>query len=229
MANAIIRQEINILDSVLSAAGGATGTSNEIVQLDISEYDGATLYFEIIADSTVSISFNVTLEGATDGTLATCNVPLLTTAYTRIRSTSFTPTTQVQNCTVKIDNTAGATKNVRSARIIVIQSATSINNSETQIEIGDTDLTKSNTTAAALTNPKYWLYTAANWDGIKRFYAEVTSKTSAGNTHTVTLQEDDGSFASWADIVTIVSAVSGTTITRRRSGSFTPTDGGTTG
>src|SRR6266436_9206195 len=119
MANAI-RQEINLLNVTLSAAGGSSATSNEISQLTTTAYSGTpTYFFEVVADSSVSISFNVTLrrKGTTTDD-ATCNVPLLTTAFTRIRSSSFTPPSSA-DYRVFIDTTAGATKNVQSARIIV--------------------------------------------------------------------------------------------------------------
>ncbi len=224
MANAIIRQEINILDSLLSAAGGASATSSEIVQLDTTQYNGATYYFEVVADSSVSLSFNVTLQrGATVD--ATCNIPLLTTAYTRVRSAAFTPGAATANYTVVIDNTAGATKNVKSARIIIIQNAASITKTETQIEVGNKTTTIA-TVATAITDAKYWKYTAANWDGTKTFYAEATYACSASKSAmTISLQEDNGSFGAWADIVTIVSAGTATTATRVRSVAFTPTDG----
>ncbi len=227
MANAIIRQEINILDALLSAAGGASGTSNEIVQLDTTQYNGATYYFEIEADSTISISFNVTLNGATDGTLATCNVPLLTTAFTLIRSNSFTPTTATQNCTVVIDNTAGATKNVKAARIVIIQNAASITNTETQIEIGNASTTTS-TSLVPLTNPKYWKYTAANWDGTKTFLFEAVFKTQSTKcTATVTLQTSSSiTVPSWSDVVNGTVTTTSTTPDRQRTGTaFTPVDG----
>lgn len=226
MPNQILRQEINILDAVLSAAGGSSATSNEIIQLDTTQYTSPTYYFEVVADSTISITFTVTLRrSGTSTDDATCTIPLLTTSFKRIRSASFTPPAGQTNYVVQVDATAGATKNVNAARIIIIQNAGAILGSETQIEIGNNEAAKTNTAIAALTNPKYWLYTAANWGGTMTCYAEVVSKTSAANTHTVRLEEDDGAFANWTTKVTIVSAVSGTTVTRRRSASFVPTDG----
>src|SRR5216684_8400315 len=118
MAQAL-RQEINCIVNQLSAAGGASATSNEIVQLTTTSYSGTpTYFFEVVADSSVSISFNVTLrrKGTTTDD-ATCNVPLLTTAFTRIRSSSFTPPAGSTEYVVFIDTTAGATKNVACARI----------------------------------------------------------------------------------------------------------------
>lgn len=221
-----IRQEINILDAILSAAGGSSATSNEIVQLDTTQYVNPTYYFEAVADSTVSISFNVTLRRkGTSTDDATVNIPLLTTSYTRKRSSSFSPPAGQTEYVVQIDNTVGATKNVKAARIIIIDNPTTLTSAETQIEIGNNE-TSSATSANPLVSPKYWLYTAANWSGGTVFYAEVTyagsnSKSSIG----YTLQEDNGSFASWTDKVTIVSAGAATTPTRVRSAAFTPTDG----
>ena len=116
-----IRQEINITDSLLTAATGATATSNEIVQLDENQYNSATFYFEVVAYSDISLAFDVTLVGSTDGTVATINVPTLTTAPTLFRSASFNPTTNVQNYTVVISAAVGTNKNVKAARIVIIQ------------------------------------------------------------------------------------------------------------
>src|SRR3990167_942350 len=100
-----IRQEINILDHLLAAASGSSATSLEIAQYDKNQYNGTqTAYFEIVARSTASIEFNVTLVGSTDGTVATINVPTLTTSYILFRSASFDPTTAAQNYTVSISN-----------------------------------------------------------------------------------------------------------------------------
>ncbi len=228
-----VRQEINILDAVLTATSGGTATSNEIVQVDTTQYINPKYYFEIVADSTLSITDTVTLRQkgtATDD--ATCTIPLGTTSATRIRSSSFIPGTTLDvaagqtEYVVFINTSTGANTSVKAARIIVIDNPTTITSTETQIEVGGQGgTTYTSTTAVALTNPKYWLYTAANWNGTIAFYAEVTYKTASSNTATITLQEDNGSFASWADKVTIVSATSSTTATRLRSASFTPTNG----
>ena len=143
-----IRQEINILDALLSAASGSAATSNEIILLDVDQYPGGTFYFEIDAFSSLSLAFDVTLVGATDGTISTISVPTLTTAPTLFRSTSFSPTTASQNCTVSISASVGATKNVKSARIVILQDASPILATETVIDIG----TASNTTSLSRRN-----------------------------------------------------------------------------
>ena len=224
------RQEINILDHTLTATSGASNTSNEIVQLDSSKYLNPTYYFEVIAKSSLSITFTVTLRrNGTSTDDATCNIPLLTTDWKRIRSSSFTPPAGNQAYVVFIDTALGANKDVKSARIIVIDNPTTLVSTETQIEIGNYETDKTNTTDAALDVPKYWLYTAANYDGSLVFLAEVVYVRSSNmNTTTVKLQEDNGSFGSWADKATIVNAGSDTTPIRVRlafTARFTPTDG----
>lgn len=221
-----VRQEINILDHLLVAATGATATSNEIVQYDESQYNGTqTAYFEVVAYSDASLAFDVTLVGATDGTVATINVPTLTTVPTLFRSASFNPTTATQNYTVVISAAVGTNKNVKSARIVIIQNATTLTNTETQIEIGNYNLARTAETATILTNPKYWKYDASKWDGTKTFYAEAVYDSGDMDTITISLREaPDIAAPVWTSVATIVSAATTTVPTRTRV-AFTPTDG----
>ena len=221
-----VRQEISILTHLLTAATGATATSNEIVQYDETQYNGTvTAYFEIVAYSDTSLAFDVTLVGVTDGTVATINVPTLTTAPTLFRSASFNPTTATQNYTVVISAAVGTNKNVKSARIVIIQNATTLTNTETQVEIGNYNLTRTTESAAILTNPKYWKYTAANWDGTKTFYAEAVYDSGDMDTISVYIYEATDILApSWTLNATIVSAATTTVPTRTRV-AFTPVDG----
>src|SRR5205085_8638912 len=89
------------------------------------------------------------------------------------------------------------------------------------IEVGNKE-TRTDTVTTPLTNPKYWTYTSANWDGTVAISAEVTYSTSSTQTATITLQQDDGSFANWTTAVLIVGGISNTTATRTRSAAFTP-------
>src|SRR5258705_107316 len=73
------------------------------------------------------------------------------------------------------------------------------------------------------------------YNGTVTYYFEVIGKRATTatarlrrkgtGTGTVKLQEDNGSFGSWADKVTIVSAGTAATATRVRSASFTPVSG----
>jgi len=232
-----IRQEINIgnIPTVNSSTGSyqfgngntpLSTTGRSYVQLDTTQYVNPTYYFETVAKNAGGAgTLTVKLTRTGSGTVDATNTVTATT-MTRQR-VSFTPPAGQTNYYVEITlATSSSSFTVNAARIIVIDNPTTLTSTETQIELGGTGATAyTSTTAVAVTNPQYWLYTAANWDGTKTFFAEVTYRTASTNTATITLQEDNGSFASWADKVTIVSAVSNTTVTRARSTSFTPTDG----
>lgn len=217
-----IRQEISIIN--LDISGISASNSNEIVQLDTTQYVNPTYYFEVVtsASNTGGGTFTLRRNGTTTDDVSITNTSV---ANVRLRSTSFTPPAGQTEYIARNNRTSGNT-GLKSARIIIIDNPTTLTSTETQIEIGNNETGKTNTTASALNNPKYWLYTAANWDGTKTFYAECTYAMSTTKVSgTITLQEDNGSFASWADKVTIVSAGTASTPTRVRSASFDPTDG----
>lgn len=225
--SAKIRQEINIQTQSL-AVSNAASNSNQIVQIDTTQYDNPTFYFETVAKN-VGASGNATITLRRNGTStddATNTYSTSDTSETRKRSTSFSPPAG-QTEYIFRGTPNGGTFTVDAVRIIVIDSSSSPTKSETQIEIAGTGgSTYTSTTAIAMTAPKYWTYTAARWDGTKTFDAEVVWRTASTNTATITLQEDNGSFASWANIITIVNAASSTTPTRTRTTAhFIPTDG----
>ena len=173
-----IRQEINILNSVLSATTGNAATSSERIQINGERYNGATYYFEVVTQSTLSLAYTVTLRNATSSAIiSTISVPTLTTAYTRLRSTSFSTSSIPTQYVVTIGNEIGATKNVKAARIIILQNGTSIAETQNQIEIGNNE-TYSATATSTFASPKYWTYTAANWDATSTnsFSASVAYK-----------------------------------------------------
>lgn len=214
---ATIRHEINIINSVV------TGASDDLARVAIPAYAGdVTYYFEIVA-SIASGSENVSLRrGSTD--IVTHSVNSAT--ITRYRS-SYTP----YKGDVEEDyyvHCASTNAQVKAARVIIIQEVTTtpVAGFEHQFEIGNTETGKSNTTSAALTNPKYWYYDENAWDGGVQCIAEVVwsaSGTMYGKT--ITLEEDNGSFASWATKVTIVNAATSASIDRIRSVAFTPVTG----
>ena len=222
-----IRQEINILDAILSAAGGSSATANELVQLDTTKYNNPSYYFEVVADSTVSISFAVILYHGAFTEVTRCTIPLLTTSYKRVRSAAFTPPAGVDDYGIQIDATAGATKNVKTARIIIIDNPSTLAVMETQIEVGS-NATSTSTSLAAIANPKYWLYTAANWNGTPQFFFEAVFKTTNSKaTATVQLQQDDGSFANWTNVTngSVTSTQANQIVRVRTSSAFTPVTG----
>jgi hypothetical protein len=227
---ALIRQEINLLTTNYSGANVAIAP-NEIVGLDSLRYSGTvTFYFEIEGTATAATTGSVRLKenGSDKLTFSTSN---LGTGATLFRSTSFTPTAGLQSYTMSIDaGGTGKTVTLKAARIIVIQDDASFTSSgitETQIEVGSlstiTALAAPSTTTNA-TNPKYWKYTAANWNAISDVFFEAVFKGSTSKTPcAVTLQVDDGSFGTWTQVAAVTTT--STTPTRIRSASFTPVAG----
>src|SRR3990167_4274601 len=85
-----IRQEINILDHVLSSLSGGASTANERALVDATQYNGTvTYYFEIVAKNVSASNENVTINLSTSGNTS-INVPASTTDYTLFRSTGLT-------------------------------------------------------------------------------------------------------------------------------------------
>ena len=81
-----IRQEINIIDTVVSA----TGADKAIVQLDTTQYSGpVTYYFETVA-KVASGTLTLTLRRKGTSTDDATN-SVTATSYTRQRTAAFTP------------------------------------------------------------------------------------------------------------------------------------------
>ncbi|HBL00218.1 TPA: hypothetical protein DDZ02_00240 [candidate division WWE3 bacterium] len=172
-----LRQEINIIDHIATA----TGDDPSLVQLDTTKYSGTvTYYFEVVAQVS-SGTLTVALERAGTSTQDS-TVTVTETAFARKRSaTAFTPPTGTTEYNINLAN--GTTPQVKSARILVFQNIgkSALTTTQTQIELGNYEVAKSNTTAAALNAPKYWNYTEGNWDGTKTFSAEVVYKVSGAS------------------------------------------------
>src|SRR3990167_9175266 len=223
-----IRQEINVIDHICGSNTSGVTVFSEIVQLDTTQYNGTvTYYIEFLAINTDSVDKAVSLAyGAGSGTAeVTINITAGTSAYTLFR-TSWTTSVAIRDLYLKIAQTTSTNQVlVKSARIVIIQNATTLTNTETQIEIGNYNLARTTESAIALVNPKYWKYDASKWDGTKTFYAEAVYNSGDHNTISVYLYEaTDITAPSWTLNATIVSAATTTTHTRTRV-AFTPVDG----
>jgi len=224
-----IRQEINILCTGYTGTG--TVSSNEVIQLDTTQYSGTvSYYFEAVYSGAASNTGNVRLTrfGTTtdDATVAgaTSSTVILT------RSTAFTPPVGQTQYIIRIVGDGTRSQTIKAARIIVIQTSPGpIVSTETQIEIGSNSsitATVIPTGATNATNPKYWLYTAANWGPTITAYFEATfaNPASSKTAGTVELQHDDGSFgATWVNDVAITTTSA--TGVRVRSAAVTLTAG----
>jgi len=215
-----IRQELNIIDGVAGGASGVVLGADGIIQIDSTRYNGTvTVYLE--ANISTAHAGNTLTLRRIGTTTDDASVSVASTGL--VRSTGFTP---VAGQTQYGIFSASTTVRVKNARAIIIQNATALTNTETQIEIGNQATTIS-TTDVPVTNPKYWKYTAANWDGTKTFYFEAVFKTQSTKcVATVTLQTSAAiDTPSWSDVASSVVTTTSTTTTRVRSGAITLVDG----
>ncbi len=173
-----IRQEINILDAAFSGPSGSQATSSEIVLLDSTQYSSGTYYFEVDASTTSATNATISLVNATSGVSIADLTTVNGTSFARYRSSSFTPPGVPTEYKVQAGNQAVG-KKVIAARIVILQNATSLTNTETDIEIGNNEILTS-TATSTLASPKYWSYNSSKWDGSPTFAAEVTYQVLAG-------------------------------------------------
>ena len=164
-----IRQEINIIDGQVTTEG----TDAAIINLDTSKYNGATYFFEIIANKGAGTTLTVNLS---TGNTNTVGIGISNTSNVLVRK-QFTP--ENGSFDYGLNLTTGTTPTVKVARIIILQNANTITNTQTQIEIGNLEVGLSMATTTPLTSPKYWTYTSSAWQVGTTFYAELTYKQSA--------------------------------------------------
>jgi hypothetical protein len=152
--------------------GSDDGSSHPevLLLLDTDDYDGATYYFEVVGTE-VSNNTNGLIYLWEGGVKATCTIPQNTTVPTRIRSSSFSPTTGSNEYTFAAGpDSPEPNGTVYSLRVIIVQS--NATKTELQIAIG----TESSTKAVAYS-------TVANWGNAKRkFWYYDSSKFSTTGT-----------------------------------------------
>ena len=143
--NPAIEQQINLIHGLQTSA---TNGNQGIVYVDTSRYPGATYYFEVVAkvnsgqtgsaDLVYGAGSGSTPSGGSTVTIGSINA----TAYTRYRSPSFSLTTG----NAYINNFTGAGISVVRARLIIDQaSATSITDTQTQLDLGANSTTANST------------------------------------------------------------------------------------
>ncbi len=206
--NPTIEQQINIIDQATSNPSQATG----IVQIDTLKYTGATYSFEVVAavttgTGTVNLTYN-----SGNNTLQIGNITALT--WTRYRSGfGASPPTGAQDAYV---SAVGANTTVQVARIIIVQTNTTmLTNTETQVEVGNNETT-TNTSDVMLASPKFFKYGGTGkYDGTVTAYFEATLANGGAYKTTVDL------VSGTANCSTVVGSVNvtGTTWTRVRTGS----------
>lgn len=186
-----LEQQINIINQEYSSTDSAKPSDNSLglIHWDSSKFTGESVYFEAIVkcDACSGGNDQVTATLYTSGGSAVANGSISTTSetYTRIRTSSnlLSSLSDDTNYSVRItrDATAG-TAYIKSARLIVIQSATTLTNTQTHIELGGTSTT-SNTAYELLPVPKIFRYDAKAYAPSPTVTLETTLKSSdAGGT-----------------------------------------------
>lgn len=171
-----IRQEINIVDALVSTSGD----NEALIELDTSMYSGTVAYYFEVVGKVDSGTLTVALERSGTST-QDATIAFTETSFTRKRSTAFTPPGGATEYNINL--ASGTNPQVKSARIIIIQTipeTSTLTSTQTQIEIGNLETTKSNTAPAPLNSPKYWYFDENKWDGAVTAVAEVTYKLDLG-------------------------------------------------
>jgi len=197
---------------------------------DFTEYPGETFYFtESLFSGTASFYSEAVAKtnSMTTGSYyvkpvqsSSVSFTSSDTSYTRKRVSDTYLSTGQRDIVIEALYADGSI-DVRSARLIIVQSEPSILSTETQIEIGSYEAglyNGSSGTPNAFTYPKYFYYDADNWDGYCTWYAEVVW-VEADNKYdfSCVLQQssDCGDTDPWTTVHVIVNAAA--TETRLRS------------
>lgn len=230
-----IRQEIvlcgsddNTLPFGINTSAPGTNPGNR-AQLDTSQYTSPTYYLEFaykIEASNTAYLFALRRSLTTTDDLTINSGLIVDGAWHYYRSSSFTPPNAQQDYTLGIAGDGGGAGHLvycSLAKIIILQDASAITNTETQIDIGNTNIARTNTAVAdQSTGALFWKYNASEWDATATFYAEVIWQTSSMNTMTAQLCRTSDNAVN----ATVVNALSSTNFTRTRV-AFTPVDGET--
>lgn len=206
-----LEQHINITNGeFLTQVTNDTPTNNSLglVRYDSSQYTGASVYFEIVArcvdcDGSGNKRVSASLydsEGNVESTLTT------TSENNDLVRSPTSLSLDTDNYTVRfhlddVDPTPG-TAYLTAARLIVVQSAANLTDTQAQIEVGHYENDETSTSATGLTAPKYYQFDADQFSGTVNAYFEATMRTNNNNA-TVTYEFDDydqagGSPEQWA-------------------------------
>ena len=172
-------QQINIIDQIYSSSSATdnpTDNSLGLIRWTSGSYTSATVYFEaIIKTASGTSTATATLYNSSGVAVSGAAVSTSSANYTRLRSSAIT-LTDGTDYTVRIKNSTGAQNTfILSARLIILQSdSTRIDDTETQIEVGNSVTDITNTTYSTLTDPKIYLYDTNKFSGTESIYFEAT-------------------------------------------------------
>jgi hypothetical protein len=215
MANYKIVQSINILNQSYSSVAAVVTDTVEIAFLDSTKYNGAAFYLEVIAKNTdADTNEQISLRGdpASSFDERSVQIDMNTTSWTRFRSAAFTPDDGAEDSKKFFrlsQSDSDGTLQIKTGRIVVLQDAATITDTQTQIEIGAYQ-TKAGPGAAdtyeKLDEHKIWKYESAAWDPTPTFTLGFTaSNENDMDIITVALQEaSDAAFT--ANVATVASS-----------------------
>lgn len=223
---AATKHEINILCRPLQGGDDAA----ESIRFSSDDWSGSVAaYFEIIYKNTdQTTDHTLYLYDSNGGVEASIVCAEKTQFWTKLFAVCNLNDTYPEKI-LDLSATA-ADVTVLAARIIITNDigASALTACENQIEVGDYDpgiFTENN--ILALINPKYWYYDSSKWDGTVTFTANVTWECLNDKySGSIYIEQDDGSFDNWTQVLTILSA--GTTeavVFTESAGSFTPVNG----
>jgi hypothetical protein len=182
--NVSIEQQINIINQEYSTSSTdyvPEDNSLGLIHWDASAYTGATVYFEAVlrVNSTSSGSNAiVALHKSNGDMLSSSEVQTNSTGYTRLRSETITLDDDTYYTVRLKQATDSQTAFINSARLIIVQSdPTRITNTQTQIEIGNTE-GSSNTSFTATREKKIYYYDSSKFSPAPTTYFEASFRPS---------------------------------------------------
>ncbi|HLF79662.1 MAG TPA: hypothetical protein VJB57_19445 [Dehalococcoidia bacterium] len=115
---------LELLDVAATSDSTGPRTCPTRTPLDTGDYDGATYYFEVVAESVIDTGARtIDLYNSAGSSVAQVSVPALIGSRKRIRSASFTPTAGLDDYRVRLEGTTGINSKLYldTARIIIAQ------------------------------------------------------------------------------------------------------------
>ena len=229
-----IPQQINFLNQILYS-DTAWLYPNEYVYSDDSKFNNISgVYLEVVAKNSDSSSKLIYFSVDGGANIGFVSVPASTSQWELFRSTDVKSpfiTNAPAIFELRITGTTSEGQlEIKSAKIIILQSATDITDTQTQIEVGQYGVMIPAVvdTWYAIPQPKYWKYEADKWDPTPTFKFGFTMAVEDNKeTYIIGLQEaSDAAFTSDLSYITASQVTVNTeTATYYESSNFTPTDG----
>lgn len=173
------------------------------VYLDPALYTTGAFFYEALLQTTAAIAY-AQLYTKAGAAITGAQVTTTSTTNARVRSGDITANISAGEHIGRIKNDGVNSTVFSGDRVIVIQNGTSLEKTETQIQIWKYN--DGNTTSTSYVDPGtigmvFFLFLSAGWDQISAAYHDATFKTSAGTGY-VTITEAAGTELSNAEVST---------------------------